>query len=731
MLRLDFVERASPGFDDFVISSSKDPNPNDKEPEVKTARPADELITDLRGLAQRAGLMQTRDDLVLLLEVMAQCCSRISLAESIFFLEDLEMTLNSLHTNLNLWKFSSSLADDCIHVWDRFLSYYMRIPEKCTMIFERSDFMVSVPRLFFKKIFSDTSALEQMRSTRCTDRLFNKMLLCGFQDDIYLILSRSDSDGSKCRALLEFCSTAKKVDFVLKMTAAIESSTTSIPEMVENMRNIVLPILLQTDELVSSLFAQLIQYQSLTSTALPILIATICWLLSDRVSISALLKDLFRESRKQTAFLTHLTLVFLSFLEADHLQNDLELTGLITTRISYGLNHPESRIRIMAQILAESYARLSSVPKPLYFNLDEECGDVAEFRRTEIIVRIVDQTLHPGCHFVSYKFTRPEFEARIETPPADDYHQIELAPSQPAKLSPLDEALKSSLPAASISEPRNSKVRTPKFLKDCWDYLNTEDPDKWEISLKILPEVIKNSFQLELRELGPQVFKTLLFLSDQYKLVNFESQRMSILGSFICAIPENCLRALKCEFIGRSLNIGQKSEILTLVMKALKDQMQLESGKHTVKAAEVDQLFAFLCITDSFEQKYEHNSLTMPLIVKNFYLPLLSDLGSVNSKVFATTHDFLLEKTILCLSMFFYFSSNLVEYPAMVPPLLRFLAPVLGNKGASGPIIRATLRAFCALFSTWPDNLEVYKHFEDISMIARWLGGSILLGYMV
>lgn len=652
MLRLDFDGTASSRFDDFVPAAPKIDSL--KTPPADLAL-NDELIVDLRRLCEDASQMHSKENLVALLEALAQSSARISLTEPTVFLKELEAALNQLHANLNLWRFSISLEDDCMHLWDKLLSCYLRLPERFVAVFDRSDLEISIPRLFFRKIFGNVNVLRQGRPSRCTERLLNKLLACGFQDEFFIDLIRLDLDGQVTKVLVQSLSLSRKIDFSFKISVAMELVCDGIESMSERMSLHVVPIVVADTDTIAALFSSLIQYQTLSSTAMSVIIATLCWLHLDRIPVSAILKDIFSEKRKQSPFLTHLSLVLLSFVGAADLQADLDLIGRITTKLSSCLGHPEPRVRLMAQVIAEAFARLSGGLKPLYFELDEDNEEVLEFRRTETMARRIDRVLHPGIESVAYKFQKPELEGRAEPMPLEDYQQISLAPSREASLSLFDSELKSTLPPPSSTEPRNSKVRTPRFLKDCWDYVNSEDPEKWEASLNALPSVIVNSYQIELREVGPQVFKTLLFLSDQYKLAGFESQRMQLLANFMSRIPENCLRMLKCEFVGRSLNLGQKSEILTLVMMALKDQLQLTAGNGS-SVQEIDQIFSALKLSDAYEPARDKEHLSMPVLIRHFYLPLLGELGSTRSKVFATAHDFLLEKTILCLSMFFYLS---------------------------------------------------------------------------
>jgi len=494
-------------------------------------------------------------------------------------------------------------------------------------------------------------------------------------------LLRIDTEGLITENILRAMSMHKRIDFAVKCISMAEvafDSTLAIAWMCKA----VVPVVGQSQESIQALFDRIIRYQGIPVRSMVAFTSLLLWT-QDGISLNGLFIRLFGGKTAPSTLLVHLTLVLLSFASGHEMSSSVDLLHVITTALSSWLYHAEPKVRMEAMILAEAFARISGTTKALYFELDEESEGVLAYRQTEIMVRLVDRIVNGQQEFVPYKFHNPNVEA--ERPPVQDYQQVLLERSERAVATLDDLALKAKLPFPSSMEPRNSKIRAPRFLRDCLDYLRSEDPDKWDLTLHHLPTILASSFHLEIRELGPQLFKTLLFLSDQYKLEGFEGKRMALLAGIVQHMPENALRMVKSEFVGRSLNLGQKSDILTLVMSKLKELISgQQQSQSIIVQPGIDGLLASVKLHDDFDSPIQSSPLTIQTLIRHFYLPLLTSLHHTRSTTFLTAHDFLLEKTILCCSMFFYLAGNTMEYVEMIRPLLRFLEPITsGGKGVT------------------------------------------------
>lgn len=588
-----------------------------------------------------------------LLEFVSQALQMISLEQPTAAVREVEASLDRLHASLDLWSVSSSLASSDARMWESFLSAYLRIPERFAAVFRDTERTVSSPRSFFLKVFHDLASLEAIGELG--GRLLMRLLSCGFQDDLCAILLHEDvtRSFSLLPLLCLDLSAVKRLNLLTRCLQAAEVAF-SAAETVLWMRKAFVPACQGCE---GDLLDELVRYSSPSSQTAGLLCSLFCWLdveCRQAEFLEAHFKlDKSGLRRNQPLKLKgQIALIFLSFLSESALKANSPLNTAIVEGISQRLYHAEPQVRLEGMVLAECFARIVTTEKPLHFDLDEEDKEVLEYRSISQMIRDVDRILHPGQAYVAYRFDRPAGHTKAADV-ADEYAHISVAPSVTAQPSPADSHLKAALKLRD-REPHNSKVKRPRFIRDCMEYLRTEDPEKWEAAIEELPAVLSQSFEMEMREFGIQLFKALLCASDQFSLENFQKNRMDLLGTLLSRLPENALRILKVEFLGRSLNLGQKSEILTLVMAQVSAMLGPQRP-----ASFIGDLCRQAELQDEFEHVLVPDAMTLAKLINIFYLPLLSELQSVQSKVFLTAHDFLLEKTILCAGMFIYASSIL------------------------------------------------------------------------
>lgn len=640
---MDFLAESKNSFDDDFVQVSR------VETTDLRSEPDDPLINELSKIN-----LEGSPDLASLHELIAQACQAIKKEKPASFLRSLEISMTNIQQNLNLWKVANELDLEMESSWNNFLSTYMKIPEKFVSVFDQSEMPVSVPFKFYQKIFKDADEISTVNSLHA--RLVNRLMISGFQDDFFAQIVEI-SEGSLCPRILEQLGMLKKIDFIVGTLKAADYRYESNEAFVCWLMSNVLTALSTSPEIRDSLLDEIIKYEIVSKRAVVLLLSCLYWTEEDIPSNEYLQKQLGLRSKSPlfgSIILTHLSFI------SSHDANFPQIAPLITNAISKRLDNGDPAIRLQAMIWAETFARISGSTTALYFELDENDEAVLEYRNISHLIREVDRIINSGQQFVPYKFEKPLLEAKSLQSPPEDYYQVKLEPSHQIQLSLKDLELKKSLPQIQIKEARNSKIKRPRFLRDCLEYLRSDDPEKWEYALEDLPSILSNSFILELKEFGGQLFNSLLFLSDQFNLDGFEVKRMDLLGLIIQKLPENCLRMLKSEFVGRSMNIGQKSDILSLIMVQLKANItgNLEPAGPTTSDS-LTEIFALIDLSET-RKIFEGNNCgcNMAVLIDHFYLPLLNELNDVRSKTFQHSHEILLEKTILCFSLFFYASSN-------------------------------------------------------------------------
>lgn len=174
------------------------------------------------------------------------------------------------------------------------------------------------------------------------------------------------------------------------------------------------------------------------------------------------------------------------------------------------------------------------------------------------------------------------------------------------------------------------------------------------------------------------------------------------------------------QFLGKSLNLGQKSDILTVTMTCLKTLISKDQNQ-LAKNPELEALIKSMKIHSPFGPDKKPERLTISFLSNGFFLSLLRQMQNSRAVVFAIAHDFLLEKTLMCFGMFLLVSNHCPEYPKMIVAYLNFIRPLIDNKDISYPIIRAILCGIEALIQRWPDYVPVLEHFRILSDIAHWV----------
>ncbi len=694
MILLDFEER--PKLVEFEVFK---PAVDITEQET-IAKPNLEVINDLSKFYDQK-IIESDKDLSDLYELLSQVKSKISINQTTEVLRQLEIALDGLHAFMNLWHVAKRIQD--MRLWEGFLSCYLSLCEKFTSVFSDSTLAISNPKGFWTKCFNDVTESDLDISVQARIKLLHRYVSCGFQDEfaqmlvphkalaVFIEVFALKSDHLKVNKLLQLLLNAAHIRY---------------PELefVGWIKRTIIPFYSKSSFV--AFFDDVLRYNGINLHSFVILLAVLCWHYAD-IDMRKRLKVLMNKKLKPSKYAAHVFIAIFCFCSVDDLTNDSEFVQAFLEHISSRINHAEHDVRIEGMVLAEMYAALCPTDKPLYFDLDQDVAEVEEYRRTQLLIRQVDQWITPGQRFVPYKHEKPILDAGFVENVEDMAHVKTIESKKIIDLSTLP-----------TIEPRNSKIRRPKFIRDCAEYLRSDDPDKWEIALSELPTTIKIAFKLELKEFGPPLFKTILFMSNQYSLKDFDQQRVAIMSQLMDSLPESCLWALKTEFVGNHLNIGQKAEVINLVVTKIRELGCIENGS---PIEHIKELFSLLRFVDKFETTTGSSPFFLPTILKHFYLPLLSEMQTMKSKVFVTAHSFFLERFLLSLAILLNAASNSFDYHTLVRPVLRFIQPVYSDPEVSGPIIRASIYALESMVACWPSGLEISPYLDDFGQISNWI----------
>src|SRR5690606_5293296 len=136
------------------------------------------------------------------------------------------------------------------------------------------------------------------------------------------------------KKFIQNLSLPRKIDFMLKISKAIELTCNGLEAMTERIQTCVVSVLKENEDTISLLLTTLMQYQSISPTAMAILLSTLCWLRLGSVTVATILKVIFSERCKMTPFIAHMSRVVLSFNSAVSLQAEHDLVGEISTKLS-------------------------------------------------------------------------------------------------------------------------------------------------------------------------------------------------------------------------------------------------------------------------------------------------------------------------------------------------------------------------------------------------------------
>ncbi|PJF17683.1 hypothetical protein PSACC_02504 [Paramicrosporidium saccamoebae] len=412
--------------------------------------------------------------------------------------------------------------------------------------------------------------------------------------------------------------------------------------------------------------------------------------------------DLLRSPLHWQRKVTKLTLVALSYCSYNLLSvNSLE--GFILDGVQKRLNSSDEDVALLGKVVAECFATLTSTETKLTFELD--ASSVQDLRYSFEYARILGDLLLNGLPCVKAELDW-SFEQK-PIPVVDDYELIE--PS--VQGIPALVLEKDAKPIMKITEadeePRNAKIKKPRFVRECLAYLKCpDDPAKLELGITQLGKCLKESSTLLLEEIGADLFRAILFQMDHFDIPNFDEMRKASLCELLQRAPQVVGPVIIKELAGRSCSLRQKLETVICCMLAIKSR-PAERDREPITELRMKLLSTELGLSDTAVSA----SLNPASVIRNAILPLFSAIPPL-----------LLEKVILLLALAATTMSSLPDYSQYVKKVLNFMRPLFqARQPLERPILRTCLIALQCVLSGIPEGISILEYIEDVVIIGKFL----------
>lgn len=431
--------------------------------------------------------------------------------------------------------------------------------------------------------------------------------------------------------------------------------------------------------------------------------------------------DLNRTPLHQQRHLSKQLLVFLSFFSYATIKTN-KLEFAILNGVQKRLNSSDSDIALLGKVVGECYALLVDTETRLIFQVE---GDVAEdLRRGYSFSRVLQETicLQEGWPIVcGERLWSPE---RLADSSIDDHVVGEpiIKGKSPEGLSAVMKPIMTMTSADEV--PRNAKIKSPRFLRDCLAYLKTpDDPEKIELGLNYLAPLMDSASQILKEEIGAELYKSVLFMGEGFKIKDFDTIRRRVMVKLTRENVSIMAPIALEEIMGRRTSIRQKLEILCSTMCALRSAPQrstpISLDPAAIKLRLLDSQIGFAPLA----------AASMPLALKNrriirhLVIPLLTLVTDADHRLFkGNANAMLLEKMIYLFAITVDAAAPLPEFRDIAQGSLAFLRPIIKSaEGILRPTLKATLVAAHSLLSSWPETLPMVEYVEDIEAISHFL----------
>lgn len=228
-----------------------------------------------------------------------------------------------------------------------------------------------------------------------------------------------------------------------------------------------------------------------------------------------------------------------------------------------------------------------------------------------------------------------------------DDDEVEEYPNRPTLLA----ALPKEISNVKESEAVNAKIRTPRLLLDAVEYLkSSDDPIKLDLALEHLPRLISISPMNLLDDVSAGLFRSLLFLGEDYNLKDFDSRQMHSLLLIMSRRPlligKECYQLLSSS---NQISLIQRLLMITCTLRAILDQPSIEPAASSNQNNVMSLLDKQLNLS-SFSNSTTNTFAEAHQIIQHVVIPIAPLLLSFSNNPNTGSHQLVLEKSLLLLA---------------------------------------------------------------------------------
>jgi hypothetical protein len=620
--------------------------------------------------------------------------------------------LESLHVSQLIWFIP--LPPSQPHVWTRFLHLYFSIPDRLTAVMEISNSQPSSTRNFIRILA--TGMLKCIDTGRVISVVSKANSIGGISlmTEAMIKHDRFDQMSACITGMIGPC-----VDtFLRELLHGLYTSFSEL-ELFDRISKFLFDCELECSQAFrrilldcpASILSCILHLQPKSTTA---------DLMRSLLDIWTIRCDLRKMPLHRQRQVTRLLLVAMSYCSMDSVNvNGLE--GLLMDGIQRRLNSSDEELALMGKVVAECFGIISPTETRLSFELTGPL--VEDFRGCFSYGQMLSELIGQRD---SLPFVKGELDWMpvIKSLPTIEDHES----TEPVIKGIAPKVISGDLrPIMRITcedeEPRNAKVKRPRFLRDVLAYLKcTDDPNKLELALSEIGGLLASSSTLLKEEIGLDLYRCILYLGEDFNIPNFDERRRDALGYLVCDIPHIVGKSVLREICGRSASLRMKLEAITSCMAALRDCISITND--TSPAVHIGMYL--------LEQQmgFSTKSLARPSskireIIRNVIDPLMATLQNANAKIFGhSSNELFLERTLYLIAFSVTRASALPECPHLLQQTISFILPLLSSESLPRPILKALIVTMQSTLSAWPSGLSVLTHVDDFMAIAKFIEGS-------
>ncbi|KAK3091564.1 hypothetical protein FSP39_020836 [Pinctada imbricata] len=271
-------------------------------------------------------------------------------------------------------------------------------------------------------------------------------------------------------------------------------------------------------------------------------------------------------SMEQHIYITKALFICMGFIsKTDKDINKEEILHLLMPGVECHIGNSDHHIRKVGMILAETLtAIITPMEKHLKFEIERD-------EEVDALVALTTPPEDPGVNHISSEIE--SLNVQEERNNAESPSEAE--PNADSDLDSDDDLV----PYDMSCDKKVSKVKTPKYLRECMEGLiSNDDPERLEVCLNTTESLIRKDLP-GLKEIAEEFSKILLHMSDRYSTNNFASLRFKCMVALAVSAPIQVSSYLTKEFYERNYNLRQRMDILEILAAAAQEMSQPATKK--------------------------------------------------------------------------------------------------------------------------------------------------------